>query len=198
MDDDRLERLWRSAANQPTPAETARLMEETMTTLARRRTRTLTALGFAGALLAVFTGAVGWSLLQGGLDLSREWAVGLTLALSWTAFLIVRLQLSAHLARHRGVEGSVADGLRAALDENRTARLRYWTMLAVTVVFAAGLALALGQLEAVGKMEPAHVLQAGALLVAGLLVTLAINTWRLVFRLRPERRRLEEVLAQYD
>jgi hypothetical protein len=200
MDFDRLERVWRSTANSPNAASVAHLMEEAMDTLKRKRRDFEMFTGLIGLGLIIWTAKVVWEVVtnQFSFDPGLEWGLFLLLGLPWIALFSVRRAYNKHLHAHPDPYASAPDTLRALMDENDTARQRVKLGGLFMVAMVVVVALVLWQLLEVGKMSSQDVMQ-GSLLFGGLLVVVGIGTAAdYAFRLRPEGRRLRQLLREYD
>lgn len=197
MEFDRLEQAWRSDANAPHPQAQAYLMEQLMHTLkARRRGEILLAAIPAGAL-TVFTAIVARAILDGRVDLGREWAALAMLAVCWG--VLAAVLIAGAMARRSGGEGSpVRQTLEAMLAANRRARVNYRIFWISLPVFIIPMLVGVGQLNEVGKTTDRDMWQ--MLLVFGLALGASVgwNALRFFKVLKPEQRRLEGLLAEYE
>lgn len=200
MDFERLERVWRSNANSPNAASAGQLMEEAMGVLKRKRRDFEMFIGLIGLVLFIWTAKVIWEVVTGQflLDPSVEWGLFLLLTLPWIALFTVRRAHNKHLHAHPDPYASAPDTLRALMDENHTARQRVRLSGLFMGAMVGVVALVLWQLFEVGKMSSQDVMQ-GSLMFGGLLVAVGIGTAAdYAFRLRPEGRRLQRLLREYD
>ncbi len=200
MDFERLERVWRSNANSLNAASARQLMEEAMGTLKRKRRDFELFTGLIGLALFIWTAKVIWEVVTGQFlfDPGAEWGLFLLLALPWIALFSVRRAYNKHLQAHPDPYASALDTLRALMDENDSARQRVWLSGLFMGALVGVVALVLWQLVEVGKMSSRDVLQ-GAVLFGALLVFVGIGTAAdYAFRLRPEGRRLQRLLREYD
>jgi hypothetical protein len=200
MDFERLERVWRSNANSPNAASAGQLMEDAMGALKRKRRDFEMFTGLIGLALFVWTAKVIWEVVTGQflLDPGVEWGLFLLLALPWIALFTVRRAYNKHLHAHPDPYASAPDTLRALMDENDTARQRVWLSGLFMGAMVGVVALVLWQLLEVGKMSSQDVMQ-GSLMFGGLLVAVGIGTAAdYAFRLKPEVRRLQRLLREYD
>jgi len=198
MDFERLEQAWRSEANTPDAKAQAYLMEELMRTLKARRRGELLLFMIPAAAMTLFTAIAVRSILIGTTDISREWGAMGMLAVCWVvlaAVLIVGI-----LMRRRGKAGGspVRDTLAAMLASNRAARANcriFWMSLPV---FMVPMLFAVDQLHEVGKASERNTGQ--MLLVFGVALAASIgwNTGRYFMVLKPEGKRLEALLAEYQ
>lgn len=200
MDFERLERVWRSNANSPNAASAGQLMEEAMGVLKRKRRDFEMFIGLIGLALFIWTAKVIWEVVTGQflLDPSVEWGLFLLLTLPWIALFTVRRAYNKHLHAHPDPYASAPDTLRALMDENHTARQRVRLSGLFMGAMVGVVALVLWQLFEVGKMSSQDVMQ-GSLMFGGLLVAVGIGTAAdYAFRLKPEGRRLQRLLREYD
>ncbi len=198
MDFDRLEQAWRSDANTPDARAQTFLMEELMRTLKARRRGDLLLFVIPVAAMTLFTAIAVRSVLNGGMDLGREWGAAGMLAVCWIV-LAAMLVTGVLMRRRRGASGSpVRETLAAMLASNRAARANcriFWMSLPV---FMVPMLFAVDQLHEVGKASDRNMGQ--MLLVFGVALAASIgwNTGRYFLVLKPEARRLESLLAQYE
>ncbi len=198
-----IENVWRSPHNRPSAAELEQ-QKMNLTTDLRRRHRSFV------IFIAVVTGAL--VLLTGRMllfalwpdpasdrfDFAQEWSFLLLLALPWAAALLFIRQYRRHRARHADYERSIAESVRALLDENRLSSARLKVVAILHGALLIMLPLVVYQLRAVGKagdeiLVPAFVVwPAVALGIGGGLL------YHYRRKLVPERRRLEGLLAAYE
>jgi hypothetical protein len=198
MDFDRLEQAWRSEANTPDAKAQAYLMEELMHALKTRRRGELLLFAIPTAAMALFTAIAIRSALIGNTELGREWGAFGMLAVCWivlAAVLVVGI-----LMRRRGKAGGspVRETLAAMLASNRAARANcriFWMSLPV---FMVPMLFAVDQLHEVGKATDRNSWQ--MLLVFGVALAASVgwNTGRYFMVLKPEGKRLESLLAEYQ
>jgi hypothetical protein len=196
-----LEKTWRSPLNRPDAAALERMKQSFLNEHDRRRRANKRFLLIVGAVLTVITlrflGAALWSRGPGQVDFAREWGAVLFLLIPWAGVIILARHLSRHDRAH-GRAGTIADGLRALLAENRVSR---WRLRVVAGLHGAGLLVlpvVVYQLRAVGKagdeiLVPAFLIW--PLIVAGILAAL---WWHDRRKLEPRRRELEELLKSYE
>lgn len=197
MDYEALQNAWRSAANNPSAAASAYLIEEAHATLARRRAQLRRLLVFAGAMLTIPLGLMAVDIVTGQadfIDLSREWGLVPFALIPFAALILI-----ASRAAPRAVpRGALRDAFRALRDDNSAARLRIFIIGGAMALFAPVLAVLLNQLVATGKMAP-HEMQSAAFVLGGALALSA--GWmvvKYVTQLAPERRHLEALIRQYE
>jgi hypothetical protein len=202
MNYDELEAAWRSPRNQPSPAEIAASQQRFTAELERKRRGAKLLLFAVFAVLTLFSvrllGAVLWPGAGGRIDVAREWASLVFLALPWLGALALARQLVRHEREHVHPGRSLAGSVRALLDENRMSRARLGVVAALHVVMLVTLPLVVWQLRAVGKagdeiVWPAFV---GWPLVAAAI--LAAMAWHDRRTLRPRARQLEALLRDYE
>ncbi len=198
MDFERLEQAWRSEANTPDARAQTFLMEELMRTLKARRRADLLLFVIPAAAMTLFTAIAVRSVLNGAMDVSREWGGLGMLAVCWIV-LAAMLITGVLMRRRRGAsESPVRDTLAAMLAGNRAARANcriFWLSLPV---FMVPMLLAVTQLHDVGKTSDRDMAQ--MLLVFGVALTASVswNIGRYVLVLKPEGKRLESLLAEYE
>jgi hypothetical protein len=198
MDFERLEQAWRSEANTPDAKAQAYLMEELMRTLKARRRRELMLFMIPLAAMTLFTAIAVRSYLTGAADIGAEWgAIGM-LAVCWAALAAV-LIVGVLMRRRPAAGGSpVRDSLAAMLASNRAARANcriFWISLPVFII---PMLASVNQLHEVGKTTDRNMGQ--MLLVFGVALAASIgwNTARYFMVLKPEGKRLEGLLADYE
>lgn len=203
MSYDDLQAVWRSPHNQPAAADLAALHRKFSAELRRRRRGLTLFLATVGTTLGVTTARLIWFVCtvdsaSGGVDFSREWGAVPFLLLPWIAVAVLVVALVRHRARHAAPDGSIAAAVRALLDENRLARVRYRTVAWLHGAMMVLVPLVVLQLRAVGKagdeiLVPAFVLW--PLLVTAILSAM---TWHYRRRLVPRQRELESLLREYE
>lgn len=194
-----IQQAWASAHNRPSAAAIEAHKATLHALLARRRRGFVALVTAPVVVLGMVTGMVAWRMAADDLfDLERQWASLLLLALPWLTLVWFLRRQSGHLRRHPDYRHSFAAGLRALLDENRQARMRARTLIALHLACLPVLALAARQLAAAGKARP-HEMQS-MLLFFGTVIALAAGAqllW-LVRKLRPEQARLEQLLRSCE
>lgn len=198
MDFDPLQAAWRSPANTPDDHVRAQLMEHVMTTLKTRRRHEIALLALPTAAMALFTAIAVRNLADGRMDPAREWGSLAMLGVCWlvlAAVLVVGFRL-----RHRGqaADSPMRDSIAALLAANRRARANvgiFWMMLPV---FLVPMLVGVGQLWETGKATERDSWQ--MLLVFGVALTASAgwNTARYFWVMKPEQRRLEGLLSEYE
>lgn len=197
-----LEQTWRSPANRPDPDTLTHLKQAFLAEHDRRRAGNKRFLFLVGGVLTVLTLRMAAAVLRPGdgrtvLDLSREWGTLVFLLVPWAGVVMLARQLSRH-DRDHGAAGTVADGIRALLAENRVSRRRVRVVTGLHLAVLALLPLVVWQLRAVGKagdeiLLPAFVIW--PLIAVGILVAL---WWHDRRTLEPRRRELEALLKSYE
>lgn len=198
MDFDQLQTAWRSPANTPDDRVQAQLMEHVMTTLKTRRRREIALFAMPTAAMALFTAIAVQAIVDGQTNPAGEWGSLAMLGVCWmvlAAVLVVGFRL-----RHRARDGDtpMRDSIAALLASNRRARANvgiFWMMLPV---FLVPMLFSVSQLGAAGKATERDMGQ--MLLVFGVALTVSAgwNTARYFWVMKPEQRRLEGLLAEYE
>lgn len=198
MDFDQLQTAWRSPTNTPDDRVQAQLMEHLMTTLKTRRRREILLFAMPTAAMALFTAIAVQAIAGGRMEPGREWGSLAMLGVCWlvlAAVLIVGFRL-----RHRERDGDtpMRDSIAALLASNRRARANvriFWMMLPV---FLVPMLVGVSQLGAAGKATERDMGQ--MLLVFGVALTVSAgwNTARYFWVMKPEQRRLEGLLNEYE
>jgi hypothetical protein len=197
MEFDRLEQAWRSDANAPDQPAQAYLMEQLMHTLKTRRRGEILLAAIPAAALTVFTAIVARAILAGQVDIGREWGALAMLAVSWG--VLAAVLIAGAMAKRGGREGSpVRQTLEAMLAANRRARVNYRIFWISLPAFLVPMLVAVSQLNDVGKTTDRNMWQ--MLLVFGVALGASVgwNALRFFKVLKPEQRRLEGLLAEYE
>ena len=196
MDFDRLEQAWRSEANTPGAQAQAYLMEQLMHMLkARRRGEMLLAL-IPVAAMTFFTAVAGRAILDGRIDLAREWGALAMLGVCWA--VVATVLIASVLAKRPPPEGSpMRQTLEALLAANRRARVGYRIFLMSLPVFILPTLIGVFQLNAVGKATERNIGQMLLMFGVALVASVGWNALRFFRVLKPEQRRLEGLLAEY-
>lgn len=199
MNFETLQAAWQSRANAPSADASAAMLRDAAAALKQRRAELNGLIAFAGVMLAIPLALVGLDALTGqvdAIDLSREWAlVPFALVPFVVLFLVARRQQENLQA---STDGTLLSVFRALLKENAAARWRTYLIGGAIVLFAPLLAVMLGQMGETGKMTPQNIEQAGIVMGVALVLSLAVMVARYFWRLVPERRRLEALIAQYE
>lgn len=195
MDFERLEQAWRSEANRPSDEQQARLLEELMTTLkTRRRTEVLlSAIPFAA--MTAFTVIAGAAVLKRGADFAG-WPGLVMLGVCW--IVMIAVFWNGFRARARDTGRPMRDTLADLLARNRAARRNYHVFWMMTPAFLMPLWFAVERLRDDGRMDGAQGMQALALCGGALLASFGWNTLRFYGVMKPEQRRLEALLREYE
>ncbi|MET3666909.1 hypothetical protein [Caulobacter sp. 1776] len=198
MDFNELEAAWRSPANTPDDKAQAYLMETLMQTLKARRRGELLFFAIPATAMTIFTIIMARTIATGGMDVDREWGALAMLAVCWAvlaAVLVVGI-----LLRHRGRSGDspVRDTLSDMLAANRRARANvriFWMMLPV---FLTPMLVGVSQLREVGKASERDSWQMLFVFGVALVASVGWNTARYFWVMKPEQRKLEGLLAEYE
>lgn len=198
MEFEHLEAAWRSPANTPDDRAQTYLMEEVMKTLkARRRTEVLL---FAIPMVAmsIFTTIAVQTVASGRMDPVREWGSLAMLGVCW--LILAAVLIAGILLRHRGRsdDAPMRDTLSAMLAANRRARTNvriFWMMLPV---FLVPTLVGVSQLQEVGKATERDAWQMLFVFGVALVASVGWNTGRYFWVMKPEQRRLEDLLREYE
>lgn len=195
MDFERLEQAWRSEANRPSEEQQARLMEELMTTLKTRRRTDILLAAIPFAAMIVFTGIAAAALLGGRRDLTG-WPAMAMLGVCW--IVMIAVFWNGFRTRARDTGQPMRDTLAGLLARNHAARRNYHLFWMMVPVFLVPLWFAIERLQREGKMEGAQGVQALAVCGGALLASFGWNTLRFYWVMKPEQRRLEALLGEYE
>lgn len=195
MEFERLEQVWRSKANRPSEDLRARLMEELMTTLKTRRRTELLLTAIPLATMTLFTIVAGAAVLQGG-ERYRGWPGMAMLGVCW--IVMIAVFWNGFRSRTRDTGQPMRDTLAALLARNRAARRNYHVFWMMLPVFMLPMWVAIERLQADGRMNTAAGWQAMTLCGVALAASLGWNTLRYFWVMKPEQRRLEALLGEYD
>ncbi len=197
-----IENLWRSPHNRPSAAELEAQKMKLIADLRRRRRGVATFIWMVFSALALMTGRFALFLFSPNpgadrMDFAHEWGVLIVLALPWIAAILIARQYLRHEKEHGNYERSVADSVRALLDENRLARRRMKIAAALHGGFLLVLPVVVYQLRAVGKAGDEILLPAfvGWPVVALCIGTAMVYNYRR--KLLPQKRELEGLLESY-
>lgn len=193
-----IEKVWHSDHNAPSREQMNEHHERFVATIRKRRRTALMDLAFLALVLALLFG----SLLQfigsgGAFDAKREWASLLFLTLPVLVLLLVARRYLDHVRRYENYTSSIAQSLRAFLDETR---LQLWRLQVAMLGFTGGMLLLpviTAQLQDVGKQRPNESLSMIVLFGIAYVVSMAVMymKWR---RLRSELPRLTQLVAEID
>jgi len=197
MDFERLEQAWRSQANTPDQQAQAYLMEQLMHALKARRRGEILFLAIPVAAMTLFTAIAVRSMLSGQTDLGREWGALAMLVVCWA--VLAAVMIAALMAKRAPRDGSpVRQTLETMLAANRRARVNFRIFWMSLPVFLVPMLVAVFQLNEVGKTTDRNMGQ--MLLVFGVALGTSVgwNALRFFKVLKPEQRRLEGLLKEYD
>lgn len=198
MEFEHLEAAWRSPANTPDDRAQAYLMEEAMKMLKARRRGEILLFAVPTIAMSIFTAIAIQAIATGRMDPVREWGGLAMMGVCWLTLAIV-LAAGILLRRRGGPGGSpVRDTLSAMLAANRRARANvriFWMMLPV---FLAPMFAGVWQLRDVGKASDRDAWQMLFVFGVALIASVGWNTGRYFWVMKPEQRRLEGLLAEYD
>lgn len=193
MEFDRLEQAWRSGANTPTDEIQTRLKEQLMHTLKTRRRTELLLTGIPAATLTLFTVIALAAVLQ---NQGAGWAGIAMLAICWGVMGAVFWNSIRHRSRDTG--SPLRDTVAGLLASNRRARSSCHVFWAMLPVFMLPLFMALQRLQEDGRMTSAQGWQALGVCGVALAASAGWNALRYIMVLKPEQKRLEALLAQYN
>lgn len=198
MDFERLEAAWRSPANTPNDKVRAYLMETLMRTLKARRRGEMLLFAIPATAMTLFTALMARTIAAGRMDIAHEWAALAMMAICWLALL--GALAAGVLLRHRRQPGESAmlDTLKAMLAANRRARTNlkiFWMMLPV---FLVPMLIGINQLRDVGKATARDGGQMLLVFGVALIASVGWNTARYHWVMKPEQRRLETLLREYE
>ena len=169
-----------------------------MRTLKARRRGEILLFAIPATTMTIFTVIMARTIAGGRMDVAREWGALAMMGVCWLVLLGVFA--AGALLRHRRQPGepAVLDTLRAMLAANRRARTNmriFWMMLPV---FLVPMAIGVTQLREVGKASERDAWQ--MLLVFGLALGASVtwNAARYFGVMKPEQRRLEALLKEYE
>ncbi len=197
MEFERLEQAWRSQANTPDQQAQAYLMEQLMHALKARRRGEILLFAIPVAAMTVFTAIAVRSILIGQTDLARESGALGMLGVCWA--MLAAVMIAAALAKRPPRDVSpVRQTLEAMLAANRRARVNYRIFWMSLPVFVIPTLIAVLQLNDVGKTTDRNMGQMLLVFGVALGASLGWNALRFFKVLKPEQRRLEGLLAEYD
>jgi len=198
MEFEHLEAAWRSPANTPDDKVRAYLMEEVMHTLKARRRAEILLFAIPATAMTIFTVIMARTIAAGHMDVGREWGALVMMAVCWMALLGVLA--AGVLLRHRGKPSAspMLDTLKTMLASNRRARTNvriFWIMLPV---FLVPMLVGVDQLREVGKATERDSWQMLFVFGVALMASVGWNTARYYWVMKPEQRRLEGLLKEYE
>jgi hypothetical protein len=197
MEFDRLEQAWRSEANTPDAKAQAYLMEQLMQTLKTRRRGEILFAVIPVAAMTFFTVVAARAVLDGRVDLSREWGALAMLGVCWA--VVATVLIAGVLAKRPSREGSpMRQTLETLLAANRRARVGFRIFLISLPVFILPTLIGVHQLNEVGKATERNVEQMLLMFGVALLASVGWNALQFFKVLKPEQRRLEGLLAEYE
>lgn len=198
MEFERLEAAWRTPANTPEAHAQTYLMEEFMKTLKARRRGEFLMFIVPATAMTIFTGIAAQTLLEGRMDPGREWAALVMLGVCW--LMLAAVLINGVIRRHRRSpqDSPMRDTLKAMLAANERTRSNMRTFLLLLPVFLVPMLFSVGQLLGTGKVSDRDAWQ--MLMVFGLALGSSViwNLGRYFWVTRPEQRRLEELLREYE
>jgi hypothetical protein len=195
---DELQAAWRSPANTPDDRAQAYLMEELMHMLKARRRGEILLFAFPVVAMTIFTAIAAQAVASGRMDVGREWGALAMMGVCWlmlgTLFVVGIL-----LRKRRTADSSpMRDMLSTMLAANRRARANvriFWMMLPV---FLVPMLVGVGQLKDVGKATDRDAWQMLFVFGVALVTSVGWNTGRYYWVMKPEQRRLEGLLKEYE
>jgi undecaprenyl pyrophosphate phosphatase UppP len=202
MEFERLEAAWRAPANTPEAHAQTYLMEEFMKTLKARRRGEILMFIVPATAMTIFSGIAARTILEGRMDPGREWAALVMLGVCW--LMLAAVLINGVVRRHRRSpqdwpqDSPMRDTLKAMLAANERTRSNMRSFLLLLPVFLVPMLFSVGQLHEVGKVSDRDAWQ--MLMVFGLALTSSViwNLGRYFWVTRPEQRRLEELLREYE
>jgi hypothetical protein len=198
MEFEQLEAAWRSPANTPDDRAQAYLMEEVMKTLRARRRGEVLLFAIPTIAMSIFTVVAVQAVVEGRMDPAREWGGLAMIGVCW--LMLAAVLVVGVLQRHRrGADRQpMRDTLSAMLAANRRARTNvriFWMMLPV---FLAPMLVGVTQLREVGKATDRDAWQMLFVFGVALVSSVGWNTGRYFWVMKPEQRRLEALLQEYE
>ncbi|UAL11256.1 hypothetical protein [Caulobacter segnis] len=198
MEFEHLEAAWRSPANTPDDKAKAYLMEQVMRSLKARRRGELLFFAIPATAMTIFTAIAVQAVSSGRMDVGREWGALGMLGVCW--LVLVAVLTADVLLRHRRAPDSspMRDTISAMLMANRRARTNvriFWMMLPV---FLAPMFTGVWQLRDVGKASDRDAWQMLFVFGVALIASVGWNTARYYWVMKPEQRRLEALLREYE
>ena len=198
MEFDQLQAAWTSPANTPDAKAQAYLMEQVMQTLKARRRGEILFFAIPVTAMTIFTVIAARAILSGRMDPGREWGGLAMMAVCW--LMLAAVLVVGVLLRNRGKSGDspMRDTLNAMLAANRRARANvkiFWMMLPV---FLAPMFVGVQQLRDVGKASERDGWQMLFVFGVALVASVGWNTARYHWVMKPEQRRLEGLLREYE
>ena len=201
MNFDEIQKTWQSPHNRPSTDQLKRDKMKFISDLKRRNRGLVQGISLIFAAMTLLTGKIVFHLFWPNpsidkIDLSREWAFVLLLALPWAGAIFFLRQYRCNKAKHPNYERSIADSLRALIDQNAASLSRKKTMFYMHAVGIPVLALCIFQIYNVGKARPHELASMVLVFSFAVAISLAGITYSL-FRELAEQRRLEALLRAY-
>lgn len=198
MEFETLQAAWRSPANTPDDKAQAYLMEELMHMLKARSRGERLLFAIPVTAMTIFSIIAAQAIASGRMDVGREWGAVVMIGVCWLMFAAVLIAWL--MLRNRKTAGGspMRDTLEAMLAANRRARANvriFWMMLPV---FIAPMVVAVGQLQDVGKASERDGWQMLFVFGVALVASVGWNTGRYHWVMKPEQRRLEGLLKEYE
>jgi len=193
-----LEAAWRSPDNTPDDKVRAYLMEEVMKTLRTRRRGEILLFLIPAIAMLIFTVIASMAIVEGRMDPVREWGGLAMIGVCW--LMLAAVLAASILLRHRRSADlpPMRDMLSAMLAANRRARTNvriFWMMLPV---FLTPMLVGVAQLREVGKATDRDAWQMLFVFGVALIASVGWNTGRYFWVMKPEQRRLEALLREYE
>ncbi len=202
MNLDDIEHAWHSPHNRPASDQLERDRLIFMNTLRRRNRGFMVGMTLVFVWLTWITVRLLWFLMwpdpaKDRIDFTREWAVVAFLMLPWLGAVFMVRQHRRLRTRHPGVNGSIADNLKALVNQSRGAEARLRSILLLHLVGIPLMALCVWQIRAVGKARPHELNSMVGLFVSVIAISVAGLAYSL-YNARRERRRLEALVSGYQ
>ncbi|USQ96811.1 hypothetical protein [Caulobacter sp. RL271] len=198
MEFEHLQAAWRSPANTPDDRAQAYLMEEVMKSLKARRRGEVLLFAIPATAMTIFTAIAFRAVASGRMDPGREWGALAMLGVCW--LVLAAVLITGILLRHRRHAGaaSMRDTLAAMLAANRRARTNMRIFAMMLPVFLAPMFVGVTQLNDVGKATERDTWQMLFVFGVALIASVGWNLGRYFWVMKPEQRRLEGLLAEYE
>jgi len=190
---------WQSSRNAPDPAQLEQYKASVVNRLGKEYRDFLWHAGTAAALTIFLAGGFVQYLRGGGAyDWQHEWAAIVFLLLPIGVAALFLRGFVRHRQQHPRYDLSIADALRASIDENRVARFRLRVSMSVLTLAMALTPVVTYQLQLVGKQRPHEA--ASMLVVFGVAYVFSMGwqIWRYRGKLLPENARLHELFRSYE
>jgi hypothetical protein len=193
-----LDEIWTSPLNAPGPLAGDRLVREALETVHRAQARRTAFLVWTAAALSAVTVGSGYLALARPADVGGMPALAVLVAAQWGVFALVLRQWLRTRTATRLPGATVQASLERLWNEVENERKRQLAVLGLFAVAVPALAASLFHLRDVGQMATHEAASAAVLfllIVAGNLVAILVRRYTSVL---PRRRRLEELLHQYQ